>query len=228
MRANRRMLLLFLLVLALGQLQCIPALWIVPRPPVSSLASRVWNEVNVARTDPEVYAEYLESWLPRFQGDRLVRTGTQLLQMDEGRPAVEEAIRFLRETRPRPTLSLSDGMSRGAFDLVRDHGPVGGMGHEGRDGSTVAERIRRYGVWNRKAGEVIAYGATDPREIVALFIVNDGNRGRTHRRVMFDPDYHVMGAALGPHAQYGEMCVITLAANYRETHPGVRQGEQGE
>jgi uncharacterized protein YkwD len=139
--------------------------------------------------------------------------------LKEGRPAVEEAIRFLRNAGPHEPLVYSDGMSQGADDLVDDLGPRGGLSHVALDGSEVGERLNRYGVWLRKAGEVIQCGTTDPREIVALLIVDDGDPARPHRRIVFDSDYQVMGAATGANARYAHMCVITFAEMFVET-PG--------
>lgn len=205
-------------LLALSQLQCVRA--ITPPPSVDSAAtleSRVHRELNLARTRPDVLADYLEGWLSQLEGTELRRPGRRLYTLHEGRPAVEEAIRFLRQARPLPPLTRSSGMSRGAGDLVEGLGPSGGLSHVGLDGSGVGDRLSRYGIWRLKAAEVIQCGTADPREIVALLIVNDGVAERPHRAILFDPDYRVMGVAVGLHRRYQQMCVITLAGGYLES-----------
>lgn len=189
-----------------------------PWPP--PLEARVWQEVNLARTHPEIYARYLESWLPLLDGNRLQRAGWRAWALTEGRPAIEEAVRYLRAQPPRLPLALSPGMSEGARDLIVDLGPAAVKGHVGLDGSGVGERLARHGAWARRAAELIQYGATEPREIVALLIVDDGVPDRGHRRLLFDPDYRVMGVAVGPHGRFRSMCVITLAAGYSERWRG--------
>lgn len=191
------------------------------QPRQASLESRIWREVNLARSDPSAMADYLSGWLSGFDSSGLVRPGRRRFLMKEGRPAVEEAIRFLRAHKPVPPLSFSTGMSSGARDLVLDLGPRAVVSHVGTDGSLVKDRVARYGTIRRKAAELIQFGTTDAREIVALLIVDDGVPGRGHRRVLFDDDYHVMGVALGPHAGYRSMCVITLAAGYLESFAGL-------
>jgi hypothetical protein len=212
---------LALSLLGITQLQCAslppPAL---PVEADGSLESRVRREVNLARSRPDVYAAYLEDWLSRFDGTDLRRPGGRLYVLHEGRPAAEEAIRFLRRARSLPPLALSDGMSRGAEDLVESLGPSGGLSHLGLDGSEVGDRLSRYGTWQRKAAEVIQCGTTDPREIVALLIVDDAVAGRAHRKVLFDADYRVMGVAVGLNRRYQHMCVITLAERYSESLAG--------
>jgi hypothetical protein len=172
--------------------------------------------VNLVRAHPAVYADYLEEWLPRVDGMRLLRPGRKSWALKEGRPAIEEAIRFLRTAAPAGPVSLAEGMCGAAGDLVRDQGPRGEKGHVGRDGSRVGDRLHRHGSWMRRAAEVIQYGAFDSREIVALLVVDDGVPNRGHRQVLFDQDYRVMGVATGPHATYRTMCVITLAAGFQE------------
>jgi hypothetical protein len=47
-------------------------------------------------------------------------------------------------------------------------------------------------------------------------IVDQGVPNRGHRRIIFCPDFTVAGAARGPHARYGAMCVIDFAAGFAE------------
>ena len=47
-------------------------------------------------------------------------------------------------------------------------------------------------------------------------IVDDGVRGRDHRRNIFNPNYNAAGAAYGPHARYGSVCSIDFASGYAE------------
>jgi uncharacterized protein YkwD len=179
--------------------------------------SEILQEVNLARAHPKVYADYLETWLPLLNGTCLRRPGRYSWALQEGRPAIEEAIRYLRTARPRKPLVLAEGMSLGADDLVRDQGPRGVKGHVGSDGSGVGDRIRRYGSWERRVAELVQYGVSSAREIVALLLVDDGVPGRDHRTVLFDGEYHVMGVGIGPSSRYRTMCVITLAAGYQES-----------
>jgi len=223
-RAHPRLALVAILVLGAGAPACTLVRHTVPpasQPRQASLESRIWHEVNLARSDPSGMADYLGGWLSDFDGTGLIRPGRRRFLMKEGRPAVEEAIRFLRAHRPVPPLSFSAGMSSGARDLVLDLGPRAVVSHVGSDGSLVKDRVARYGTIQRKAAELIQFGTTDAREIVALLIVDDGVPGRGHRWVLFDDDYHVMGVALGPHAGYRSMCVITLAAGYQENLAGL-------
>lgn len=174
----------------------------------------VLDELNLARSCPEVYARYLEDWLPRIHGHLLHRPDARPLRLREGRAAVEEAIRFLRAQSPCSSLAPASGISRGAGDLAFEQARTGAKGHVAADGSRVAERLRKYGAWHGKAAELVQYGGRDAREIVALLIVDDGVAARGHRVALFDAGYRFAGAAVGPHARYGRVCVIALATSY--------------
>ena len=47
-------------------------------------------------------------------------------------------------------------------------------------------------------------------------IVDEGVRGRGHRRNLFSPTFHVVGIATGAHAAYGSMCVMDFAGDFLE------------
>jgi uncharacterized protein YkwD len=187
----------------------------------TALERGVLAELNRARTNPDGFAAELEARLPHFRGYIYRRPGAELgVRTVEGAAAVREAVRALRATRPLAPLRLSRGMSAGAADHVRDHGPRGATGHTGRDRSTPASRVSRYGRWFGLVSENIQYGrAANAQEVVADLVIDDGVADRGHRRNALDPNVRVAGVACGPHATYGQMCVIVHAADYAERAP---------
>ena len=75
--------------------------------------------------------------------------------------------------------------------------------------------------------ENIAYGRHTAREIVLALIVDDGVRGRGHRKNIFNPTYNVAGAAYGSHARFGSVCSIDFASGYVENR-FVRAGSDAQ
>ncbi len=168
-------------------------------------ATVILHELNLARQNPSSYARLLQE----------TANGSSLRTHEGGR-VVDEAIRFLRDAQPRPPLALSPGLCRAAADHCRDQA-AGAMGHNGRDGSNPASRINRYGRWQGAWAENIAYGKRSARDIVLALIIDDGVRGRGHRKNIFNPNYNVAGAACGPHARFGSVCDIDFAGAFVES-----------
>lgn len=183
---------------------------------LSPLEQTVLQQINLARTRPTQFASHLYDELENFQGKLWKRPGRTPVLTDEGREAVEEALRFLEGQPPVPEVTWSSGLALGARDHVRDQGSRGSTGHQGNDRSTVGERVGRYGEWKRKVGETISYGASTAEDIVLSLIVDDGVADRGHRDAIFDPEFKRIGVAYGYHHTYGHMCVITFAAEYVE------------
>ncbi|HEY6837140.1 MAG TPA: CAP domain-containing protein, partial [Geobacteraceae bacterium] len=134
----------------------------------------------------------------------------------EGRGAVDEAIRYLSRQKPLPPLSWSDGLAEAAAELVAEQGRSGATGHVGRRSRGVQERIERHGRWERQIGENIAYGPKSARDIVMELIIDDGVKGRGHRKTIYTGGFATAGAACGPHPRFETMCVIDFAGGMDE------------
>jgi uncharacterized protein YkwD len=168
-------------------------------------AAAIIRELNLARQKPAIYAGFVG----QLRVNHSLRTGP-------GAPALDEAIRFLRTVHPQPPFSLSPGLCQAAADHCRDQ--VGGLiGHNGSDRSSPDSRINRYGRWQGGWAENIAYGQRNARAIVLALIIDDGVRGRGHRKNIFNAIYNVAGAAYGPHARFGSICGIDFAGAYVES-----------
>jgi hypothetical protein len=108
---------------------------------------------------------------------------------EQGKDAVFEAIATLKTLGPLPPLKLSKGLTQAARDHCYDIGPQGGASHVGTDGSTMTDRIEKYGRWHRAISENISFSETSGRSIVLQFLVDDGNESRSHRKNIFNPEY---------------------------------------
>lgn len=165
------------------------------------LASEVFAEVNLARTQPALYAQ--------FVGEHAASGRSRA-----SRGAVREATNFLRRTRPLPALEWSEGISRAALAHVLDTGARGRTGHTGSRGQSPWQRMARFGKRSGSAAENLSYGPSDARSIVVAMIVDEGVPGRGHRHNIFGPGFRVAGIATGAHARYGTMCVMDFAGGF--------------
>lgn len=183
---------------------------------LSHLEYDVVKELNLARSHPEVYVEFLWSFLRFFKGNEFREPGEVCILTKEGRSAVMDAISFLEKQTPLPVLSASPGLSRAARDMVRMQEVTNQMGHTGTDGSRFCDRISRYGTWDGACSENIDYGYNTARGIVLALIIDDGVKSRGHRISIFNPRFRRVGVAFGRHRTYNYMCVIDLAQSYTE------------
>ncbi|TVQ16690.1 MAG: CAP domain-containing protein [Leptolyngbya sp. DLM2.Bin15] len=165
---------------------------------------------NQVRQDPASLIPLLEERLANMDDEGSILNGCGPnchLQTQEGKPAVQEAIDFLRQQAAVSTLEASPNVAQAAKAHAQDQAN-GRMGHDGSDGSTAAQRIDRTGALNVSSGENIAYGPSTGQQVVLDLIVDDGVADRGHRTNIFDPSWTHTGAGCGPHAEYRTVCVI--------------------
>ena len=199
---------------------------------LSSLEQRIIIELNRARTSPVEYAEWIETQKQNFYSNWLQLRGYSL-SSNERKQLVDEAISFIHSQTPLPSLSVSDGMSRGNQDHVIDQGQSGlKRGHTGDNFSGPAQRIGRYGTIGCRRGRadnyenVIYFQSLSAQTVVMEMIIGDnlsqaGYEDAGSRDNLFNPEFQVMGVACGSHAYLKNMCVITYAAGFSEKNDSI-------
>lgn len=184
---------------------------------------QVLAALNAARANPAAYADGLRRYRAFFHANLLRLPGIDAdIETEEGVGVVDETIGFLGRQIPLHPVEGAPLFAASAADLVADQAR-GGTGHEGRDGATPAERVRRHGGGGLVA-EVIAYGAVDAADVVRQLIVDDGVADRGHRSIVYSPQLRFAGVACGPHPEYRTMCVIDLGLTPDGRYPGRARG----
>lgn len=178
-------------------------------------AREVLTEINLARTEPGVYAGFLREFRRRFQGKEYRFSGSDvMIRTEEGVKAVDEAIHVLSRQKPLYPLDWSDGLAAAAAELVVAQSLSGSIGHGGTKKMGVEARIERHGRWHRVIGENIGYGPEEARLMVMQLIIDDGVSDRGHRKNIFNPAFTTAGVACGFHPRFREMCVIDFAGSF--------------
>jgi uncharacterized protein YkwD len=181
-----------------------------------SLAAGVSAELNLARTDPKGYAKFLREYRSLIHGGVYEKPGEIGVSLEEGTRAVDEGIAFLEKQAPLAPLAVSRGLSSAAKALAVEQGRSGATGHSGADGSSPFVRMNRFGAWSGTAGENIAYGAGDARDVVIQLVVDDGVASRGHRANVFGTAYGFVGVGAGGHPKFRTVCVQDFAGKYEE------------
>jgi uncharacterized protein YkwD len=184
---------------------------------LSPLEREIFDEMNLARTDPQKYATFVEEFKKYYKGNQITLPGrSQAIVTNEGTSAVDEAISFLRGAKPLPAMATLKGLCQAAKDQANDLALKGITGHKGSDGSTPNARLERYGMWDGVVGENIVYDVSTARQIVIGLIIDDGTANRGHRRNIFDPNHRLTGVSVINSSTNGAKCVITYVGGYTE------------
>ncbi|MDP2889062.1 MAG: CAP domain-containing protein [Bacteroidota bacterium] len=183
---------------------------------LNELEQQVIHEINKVRSNPKRYAEvYLEVLRESFNGKLFTYPGQITVRTQEGIRPLDECIKVLKKTVPRPMLNPSEGLSKAAAELMRDQQKYGGIGHIARNGSTPQKRIEKYGEWDICSAEDITYGSFEARQIVIFLLIDDGVPDRGHRENILNPCFRFAGVSFGNHPSYQTMCVIDYAGEYK-------------
>ena len=173
--------------------------------------------VNRLRRDPRGYAAALERHRRNYHENYLYLPGVDApILTVEGVLAVDEAIAAARRAKPRSELRVSRGLSRAARAHAVEIGRAGTVDHDGRDGSQPHQRMERHGRVVGLSGENIGTGWGDSAVMVMSLFIDDGVIGRGHRVNLLEPEYRVVGVGCAAHKRFGTVCVLDLAADFRE------------
>jgi hypothetical protein len=185
---------------------------------LSSLEKEIILEINKLRTNPKRYAEdYIAPLAKKYNRRLLYYPGDQPLLTKEGVNALYECVRDLKRQQPLPIIYPSEGLTQAARDHVNDQSKTGHTGHQGSDRSSMRNRVERYGTWDKRIAENIAYGGKTAQQIVIYLLIDDGVRDRGHRKNFLNPDFRMVGVATGNHPEYGLMSVMDFAGGFKTT-----------
>lgn len=184
---------------------------------LSPIEKEVIYEINLFRTNPAKYAKdyiaplakYYERKILHYPNDKSVMT-------NEGVKALNECVNVLKKASPLPIMQPSKGLSLAAKDHQKDQAITGKTGHTGGDRSDMKERVERYGEWQTRIAENIAYGNTSARQVLIFLLIDDGVKSRGHRDNLLHPAYKSVGVSFGKHPVYESMCVMDFAGGMIE------------
>ncbi|CAI2376701.1 unnamed protein product [Moneuplotes crassus] len=166
---------------------------------------------NKLRTDPQSFIPILEDYISRFEGTLLKRPGRANLRTNEGIPAFEEALEYLKTQEPVCEQTYSECLSVVAKGHAQDLGENNITGHYGSKGSTMQERIEKICRWEVSIGENISYNCHEGLETVVMLLVDDGVPDRSHRINIFKPKYECLGIGIYKHPKWKNSVVINYA-----------------
>eukprot|EP01068_Selenidium_serpulae_P016456 Selendium_serpulae@DN6299_c0_g2_i6.p1 len=182
--------------------------------------------LNRAREKPQEIVAELEELLKQIDDKHVYRPPNRefAIQLTEGKPAVEEAIKVLKDAKPIAPLSLESGcgLTRAAQDCVEDLCATGATSG-GRD---FTERATNYGNYKGVAREVKMFGEEDMTvaDVFYRLLVDDGNPKRSKRDLLLNPKLKIMGAKSAKHGPDGAIIVMIFAEEYTDNENAKKEG----
>lgn len=183
---------------------------------------QVLDALNAARQDPAAYAASLRQYRTYFHAN-LVRYPGQSddVETSEGVAVVDETIAYLGHQPALSVIADAPTLAAAAAEHSADQAASGDIGHDGSDGTSPEDRVRKHG-GGTDVSEVIAYGPVDAADVIRQLIVDDGVADRGHRSIIFAPELRFAGVSCAPHPEYRTVCVIDMG-----TTPDGRYPAQG-
>lgn len=200
-----------------SKVQPVPAVTVRPNTQCSlneKVVKAAFAEQNRIRTSPKEVAQTVWRQIFFFEEDSktLAILGETRLTTQEGKQAWFEARQQLQSQQKLDPFEWSDALALAAKDHCEDAGPLGIMGHKGSDGSSLKDRILRYGDWQKAIAENIAYGSSDGADYIVQLYIDDGVANRGHRTNMLNPKLNWTGMHACDHKKFGRMIVIVYSA----------------
>ena len=175
-------------------------------------AQKVIEEVNKIRLNPKTYSNKIRGYLSCFQGNVLRIPKQPGLMTNEGPTAYREAADFLLSLPKLQPLTPDSALTSAAQEMAQE------LGHyqefEQMDQIDREGIIDKYGHYEGQFGESTDFGSLSPEMVVVNLLVDDGNKSRSNRKMLFKETYRKIGCGCVPHNTYKSVTVIMYASNF--------------
>jgi LysM repeat protein/uncharacterized protein YkwD len=141
------------------------------------------DEVNLARTSPKIYIQYVEEYIKSLEENN----------DNDGISAARELIEQLTRMEPCKSLSTSECVFMAAKKHAEQEKPKGDIDHQGKDGLFAWDRVPKECPMMTDGGENLVGGGKTVRKSVLLLLVDSGIPNRGHRNTMLDPKWTFIG-----------------------------------
>ena len=175
-------------------------------------AQKVIEEVNKIRLNPKTYSNKIRGYLSCFQGNVLRIPKQPGLMTQEGPSAYREAADFLLSLPKLQPLTLDNALTSAAQEMANE------LSHydefEQMNNINRERILEKYGHYEGQFGESTDFGSMTPEMVVVNLLVDDDNKSRSNRKMLFKETYRKIGCGSAPHNTYKSVTVIMFATNF--------------
>ena len=175
-------------------------------------AQKVVEEVNKIRLNPKTYSNKIRGYLSCFQGNVLRIPKQPGLMTNEGPAAYQEAADFLLSLPKLQPLTLDNSLNSAAQDMAEELSHYDNF--EQMDAINRDSILEKYGHYEGQFGESTDFGSMSPEMVVVNLLVDDGNKSRGNRKMLFKETYKKIGCGSSPHNTFKSVTVIMFATNF--------------
>lgn len=184
---------------------------------LSKLNSEILDEINLFRTDPIAYVQFLEEFKDKFDGNYLQLSSTSKIPTVEGVAAVDEAINEISKIKPLKPFIFSAELSKAADDHIKDMIEKSFFSHRGSDGNTPDFRIAKYlKISQSEIRENLSSGNKNARAIVISWLVDDGSTRRGNRLSLVSQNLKFIGISTGINKEKMTLAVAAFSSDNRK------------
>jgi hypothetical protein len=184
---------------------------------IDGFSYEVIQELNTLRTNPKIYANYLQEEIKYFTGNLLKLPGENSnLRTQEGPAAYEEAINFLLNVKPVPPIEMHTSLFKIAHEYLRD---ARNVSYDNLETLDIDKYIQNYGSFQGKFSRMMDFGGTTPRRVITNLVTCDGDQTRGYRLSLFSKDFKFIGVASGPYPTYNRFTILLNCTKFVSHDP---------
>jgi|GEM_PF-3691798 len=173
----------------------------------NTLELAVLAEINKARTNPTVYADWLAEMKKYYYDGWLKIPGQRAIRINQGWEKIDELIGELRDRSPLPPLNSVSELDVAAKELLTEQNTRNNGGYSTQTVDTLTQINSRYGDFAANS----SYGET--AEIIVMQLVVEN--GVSHN--IFNPDFQLSGVACKSVDNYDNYCSIVFTNELTQT-----------
>ena len=175
------------------------------------LAQKIVEEINKIRLNPKTYSNKIRGYLSCFQGNVLRIPKQPGLMTREGPAAYKEAADYLLSLPKLQPLTIDIVLTATAQEMAIELSYYGEF--EQMDNINRQSFLEKYEYYEGQFGESTDFGSMSPEMVVINLLVDDDNKSRSNRKILFKETYIKIGCDCAHHNTYKSVSVIIFVSN---------------
>ena len=180
----------------------------------AGFAKKVIEEVNKLRADPAPLSKKITEYMSYFKGKILTLPKEAGIETAEGKDAYKEAADFLSKAPKLPELKVNPLLMKIAEEMVAEMKKCKDEAEMDKINRNAI--IKKHGHYDGRLSDSTDYGSLTPQMVVINLIVDDGNKSRSNRKLLYRDDFKEIGVANTVHDDLNTITHLVFATDFSE------------